>query len=101
MKLLLCVHRSHSASQLFINIDLVIRNLIFKFITRHDKSDNAITQGLMKIESDLMFTFTIWRHWYKLPYVTCMLFSLILTCTYYGPLYVIMPRQIYNTELNS
>ncbi len=63
-----------SASQLFANIGVpafqaVLRNLVFNFIARLDKSDNVIIQGLVKIgESDLRFTSAIWRHWYKLLY---------------------------------
>ncbi len=74
IRILLHLPRYHSASQLFANIGVpafltVIRNLIFKFITRLDKSDNVIMQGLVKIgESDLRFTSAIWRHWYKLLY---------------------------------
>ena len=74
MRLLLRLPRYHSASQLFANIDIqnfhtVIRNLIFKFITRLNKSENVIIQGLVKIgDSDLRFTSAIWRHWYKLLY---------------------------------
>ncbi len=63
MRLLLRLPRHHSASQLFANIcvpafQAVLRNLVFKFITQLDKSDNVIIQGLVKI----------WRHWYKLLY---------------------------------
>ncbi len=74
MRLLLPPPSYHSASQLFANIGVtafqaVLRNLVFKFITRLDKSDNVIIQGLIKIgESDLRFTSAIWRHWYKLLY---------------------------------
>ncbi len=54
MRLLLCLPRYHSASQLFANIGVpafqaVIRNLVFIFITRLDKSDNVIIQWLVKI----------------------------------------------------
>ncbi len=74
MRLLLHVPRYHNASQLFANIGVpafqaVLRNLVFKFITQLDKSDNVIIQGLVKIgESDLRFTSAILRHWYKLLY---------------------------------
>ena len=73
MRLLLRLPRYHSASQLFANVGVpafqaVIRNLIFKFITRLDRSENAIIQGLVR-ESDLRFTSAIWMHWYKLLYV--------------------------------
>ncbi len=74
MRLLLRLPRYHSDSQLFANIGVpafqaVLRNLVFKFITRLDKSDNIIIQGLVKIgESDLRFTSAIWRHWYKFLY---------------------------------
>ena len=67
--------RYHRASQLFANINVLafqafIRHLIFAFITRLDKSENAIIQGLVKLgESDLRFTSAIWKHWYKLLYV--------------------------------
>ncbi len=42
----------HSASQMFSNINVhayqaVIRNLIFKFMCRLDKSENYIIQGLV------------------------------------------------------
>ncbi len=54
MKLLLCLPTYHSASQLFANIGVpafqaVLRNLVFKFNTRIDKSDNVIIQELVKI----------------------------------------------------
>ena len=67
MMLLLHLPRYYSGSQLFANIDVsafhvVIGNLIFKFITRLDKSENARIQGLMKIgECDPRFTSAIWR----------------------------------------
>ncbi len=53
MMLLLRLPRYHSTSQLFANISVpgfqaVLRNLVFKFITRLDKSDNVIIQGLVK-----------------------------------------------------
>ena len=54
MRLLLCLLRYHKASQLFANIyvsafqAVFIRNLIFNFITRLNKSENAIIQGLVK-----------------------------------------------------
>ncbi len=74
MRILLCLPRYHSASQLFANIGVpafqaVLRNLVFKFVTRLDKSDNVIIQRLVKIGvSDLRFISAIWRHWYKLLY---------------------------------
>ncbi len=45
-RLLLHLPRYHSASQLFANIGVpafqaVLKNLVFKFITRLDKSDNT------------------------------------------------------------
>ena len=67
--------RYHSASRLVADIDVpaflaVIKNLIFKFITGLDTSKNVIIQGLVKIgESDLRFTSTIWKHWYRPVYV--------------------------------
>ncbi len=69
MRLLLCLPRCHSASQLFPNIGVpalqaVIRNLVFKLITI-----NVVIQGLVKIgEGDLRFTSTTWKHWYELLY---------------------------------
>ncbi len=47
MRLLLRLSRYHSTSQLFANIGVpafqgVLRNLVFKFITRLDKLDNVI-----------------------------------------------------------
>ena len=59
MRLLLHFPRYHRASQLFTNINApasqaVIRNLIFTFTARHDKSENVIIHGLVKLgESDL------------------------------------------------
>ena len=54
MSLLLCLPRHLSAGQLLANIDVpafqaAIGYLTFKFITRLDKSENAIKQGLVKI----------------------------------------------------
>ena len=75
MRLLLHLPRHHSASQLFANVNVpgfqaVIRNLMFKFITRLDKSENLIIRNLVKIGvSDLRFTSAIWKHWYKSLYV--------------------------------
>ncbi len=74
MNSVITLPRYHSASQLFANIGIpafqaVLRNLLFKYITRLDKSDNVIIQVLVKVgESDLTFTSAIWRHWYKLLY---------------------------------
>ncbi len=62
MRLLLCLLCHHSASQLFANVNVpcvyaVIMNLIFKFITRLDKSENVVIRCLVKIGvSDLRFT---------------------------------------------
>ncbi len=47
MRLLLRLPRYHSACQLFANIGVpafqaVLRNLVFKYITQLDKSDNVI-----------------------------------------------------------
>ena len=75
MRLLLRLPRYHSASQMFANINVpafqaVVRNLIFKFICRLDKSENVIIQGLVKVgKSDLRFISAIWRHWYHKLYV--------------------------------
>ena len=71
MRLLLCLSRYRYASQLIATNDVpafeaVIRNLILKFMTRLDKLENAIIQGLLKIgESDLRFISAIWRHRYR------------------------------------
>ena len=70
--LLLRLPRYNAASQLFANIDVptfqtVIRNLILKSITRLNRSENAITEGRVKMgEDDLRLTSATWRHWYKL-----------------------------------
>ncbi len=62
MRLLLHLPHHHSTSQLFANVNVpgfyaVIRNLMFKFITRLDKSGNVIIRCLVKIGvSDLRFT---------------------------------------------
>ena len=75
IRLLLHLSRYQSASQLFANINVlafqaVVRNSIFAFITRLDKSENVIVLGLVKLgESDLRFTSAIWKHWYTLLYV--------------------------------
>ena len=75
MRLLLCLPRRHSASQMFVNINVptcaaVIRNLIFKFIVRLEKSENSIIQELVSIErSDTKLTSAIWRHWHKTLYI--------------------------------
>ncbi len=48
----------------------VNRNLMFKFITILDKSENVITRYLVKIGvSDLRLTSTLRKHWYKSLYV--------------------------------
>ncbi len=66
MRLLLRLLHHHSASQLFANVNVpgfytVIRNLMLKFITRFDKSENVIIECLVKIGvSDLRFTSALW-----------------------------------------
>jgi hypothetical protein len=75
IRLLLCLPRFHSASQLFANVNVpafqaVIRNLMFKFITRLNKLENAIIKCLIDVEnSDLRYTSAIWKHWHKSLYV--------------------------------
>ncbi len=52
MTMLLGLPQCHSACQIFVNVNVpacqaVIRNLIFKFMCRLDKSENVIIQGLV------------------------------------------------------
>ncbi len=70
-KMLLGLPRCHSTSQMVANVNVpacqaVIRNLIFKFMCRLDKSENHIIQGLVcPSVSDAKYTSKTWIHWYK------------------------------------
>ena len=74
MRLLLRVPRYVSASQMFAELHVpacqgVIRNLMFKFISRIEKSNNCIINVLINpVISSTRFTSPLWRHWYKSLY---------------------------------
>ena len=69
LRLLLRVPRWHSASQLFVNLGVptcqaLLRNLMYKFMCRLDKSDNSLIVCLINpVNSSNRFTSLIRRHW--------------------------------------
>ncbi len=75
LRTVLSLPRFHSASQLFVNhnvpsLGAVLRNLIFKFMCRLDKSANSIIKSLVNpLVSDVRYTSKIWNHWHKALYV--------------------------------
>ncbi len=75
MCMLLRLPRWHSSSEIFVNINVptcqaIVRNLIFKFMVRFEKSTNLIISGLVcPSVSDVIYRFKIWTHWYRLLYV--------------------------------
>ncbi len=75
MPMLLRLPRRHSASEIFVNINVqtgqaLVRNLIFKFMIRLEKSTYVITRGLVcPSVSDVIYRSKIWTHWYRLLYV--------------------------------
>ncbi len=75
MCVLLRLPRWHSASDIFVNINVptcqaLVRNLIFKFIVILDKSTNLIiTELICPPVSDVIYRSKIWTHWYRLLYV--------------------------------
>ncbi len=77
MRMLLRLPRWHSASEIFVNINVptckaLVRNLIFKFMVRIEKSTNLTNRGLVCLSvSDVIYRSKIWTHWYRLLYVHC------------------------------
>ncbi len=78
MHMLLRLPRScrwHSASEIFVNVNVptcqaLVRNLIFKFMVRLEKSTNLIIRGLVcPSVTDVIYRSKIWTHWYRLLYV--------------------------------
>ncbi len=75
MRMLLRLPRWHSASEIFVNINVptcqaLVTNVIFKFMVRLEKSTNLIIRGLVApIVSDVICRSKIWTHWYRLLYV--------------------------------
>ncbi len=75
MHMLLRLPRWHSASEIFVNINVptcqaLVRNLIFKFMGRLEKSTNVIIRGLVCLSvNDVICKSKIWTHWYRLLYV--------------------------------
>ncbi len=78
MRMLLGLPQCHSISEMFANVNVpacqaVIKNLIFKFMSRLDKCENDIIQGLLcPPVSDAKYTSKIWIHLYKQLYVHYM-----------------------------
>ena len=76
MIMLLKVPRYMSASQMFAELHVpacqaVCRNLMYKFITRLDKSENCIISYLVNpTKSDIRYSSKNWAHWRKQLYVT-------------------------------
>ncbi len=64
-----------SANEIFVNINVptcqaLVRNLIFKFMVRLEKSTNVIIRGLAcPSVSDVIYRSKLWTHWYRLLYV--------------------------------
>ncbi len=75
MHILLRLPRSHSASEIFVNINVptcqdLVRNLIFKFMNDLEINTNVIIRGLVcPSVSDVISKSKIWTHWYRLLYV--------------------------------
>ncbi len=75
MCMLLTLPIWHSASEIFVNTNVptcqaLVRNLIFKFLSRLEKSTNVIIRGLVcPSVSDVIYRSKIWTHWYRLLYV--------------------------------
>ena len=75
MRILLRVPRFLSASQMFVNMQVptcqaVLRNLMYKFICRLDKSENTIINVLVNpAKSDVRFSSMLRKHWHKQLYV--------------------------------
>ena len=69
LRLLVRVPRWHSASQLFVNLGVptfqaLLRNLMYKFMCRLDKSDNSLIVSLTNpVYSSNRFSSLIRRHW--------------------------------------
>ena len=69
LRLLMRVPRWHSASQLFVNLGVptcqaLLRNLMYKFMCRIDKSVNSIVVMLINpVISSSRFSSMLWRHW--------------------------------------
>ena len=78
MRLTLRVPRHFSASQMFAELRVpacqgVIRNLMFKFIKRIEKSNNDIIMNLVDPNrSSARYTSRLWKHWYRSLYVNGM-----------------------------
>ncbi len=72
MRMLLRLPRWHSASEIFVNVKVptcqaLVRNLIFKFMVRLEKSTNLIIRVLVcPSVSDVIYRSKIWTHWYRL-----------------------------------
>ena len=70
-RLLLHVPRWHSASQLFVSkhvptCEALLRQLMYGFMCRLDKSENCIVEALVNpLKSCYRFTSTLRRHWHK------------------------------------
>ena len=75
MRMLLRVPRYMSASQMFAYMQVpacqaVIRNLVYKFMCRLDKSENNIINVLVDpTKSVTRYTSDMRKHWHKLLYV--------------------------------
>ena len=75
MRMLLRVPRYMSASQMFAYMQVpacqaVIRNLVYKFMCRLDKSENNIINVLVdSTKSVTRYTSDMRKHWHKLLYV--------------------------------
>ena len=74
MRMLLKVPRYLSASQMFAELQVpacqaVIRNLMFKFICRIEKSTNSIISALVDpVSCSNRFTSRLWKHWHQSLY---------------------------------
>lgn len=75
MRMLLCVPRWHSASQLFVSVrvptwEALLRQLMFSFMCRLDKSVNHIIEALVSpFKSCYRYTSRLRRHWCNSLYI--------------------------------
>ena len=74
LRLFLHVPRHHSASTLFVSMDIptchaLLRNLMYKFICRLEASKNSIIVAIVDpTKSSTKYFSSLWRHWRKSLY---------------------------------
>ena len=75
LRLLVRVPRWHSASQLFVNLRVptcqaLLRNLMYKFMCRLDKSENSVIVNLINpVMSFNRLSSKLWKHWRSSLYI--------------------------------